>query len=69
MVIPDFVYKPVEERTEEELRATIEMQKAGIKKHTALAKLGNTESRARLIVIRAAKKKAEEALRRLTEKA
>lgn len=62
--VPDFVYKPMEERTEEELRETIAMQKAGIKKHMALAKWGNVESKERLKVIRAAKKKAEEALKK-----
>jgi len=62
--IPEFVYKPVEERTEEELLATIEMQKAAIKKHTVLAKWGNDDSKRRLRVIRAAKKKAEEQLKK-----
>lgn len=62
--VPDFVYKPMEERTEEELRETIAMQKAAIKKHTALAKWGNVESKERLRVIRAAKKRAEEALKK-----
>ena len=40
------------------------MQKAAIKKHTVLAKWGNVESKERLRVIRAAKKKAEEALKK-----
>ncbi len=66
--IPDFVYKPWNERTEEELRETIKMQNAAIKKHNVLAKWGNVDSRMRLREIRAAKKKAEEALRKLTEK-
>lgn len=62
--VPDFVYKPMEERTEEELRETIAMQKAAIKKHAVLAKWGNVESKERLRVIRAAKKRAEEQLKK-----
>lgn len=62
--VPEFVYKLMKDRTEEELLQTIEMQKAAIKKHTILAKWGNVESKERLRVIRAAKKKAEEALKK-----
>jgi len=62
--VPEFVYKPMEDRTEEELRQTIEMQKAAIRKHTTLAKWGNVESKERLRVIRAAKKRAEECLKK-----
>lgn len=62
--VPEFVYKPMEKRTEEELRETIAMQKAAIKKHTILAKWGNVDSKMRLREIRAAKKRAEEALKK-----
>lgn len=63
--VPDFVYKPIEERTEEELKATLEMNNAAIKKHTILAKWGNSDSRRRLREIRAVKKKVEECLKKL----
>lgn len=62
--VPEFVYKPMKDRSEEELLQTIEMQKAAIKKHIVLAKWGNVESKERLRVIRAAKKKAEEVLKK-----
>lgn len=62
--VPDFVYKLIEDRTDEELLATLELQKAGIKKHTQLAKWGNTESKERLRAIRFAKKKVEAEIKR-----
>lgn len=60
--VPDFVYKPIEERTEEELRETLRMNNAAIEKHKVLARWGNTDSRRRLREIRAIKKQVEEAL-------
>lgn len=62
--VPEFVYKPIEERTEEELRETLKMQQAAIKKHSVLAKWGNVDSRMRLREIRAVKKRTEEALKK-----
>lgn len=62
--VPEFVYKPIEERTEEELRETLKMQQAAIKKHSVLAKWGNVDSKVRLREIRAVKKRTEEALKK-----
>ncbi len=62
--VPEFVYKPIEERTEEELRETLKMQQAAIKKHSILAKWGNVDSKVRLREIRAVKKRTEEALKK-----
>ena len=62
--VPEFVYKPIEERTKEELRETLKMQQAAIKKHSTLAKWGNVDSKVRLREIRAVKKRTEEALRK-----
>lgn len=62
--VPDFVYKPIQERTEEELRETLKMNNEAIKKHSILAKWGNVDSKVRLREIRAVKKKVEEALKK-----
>ena len=62
--VPEFVYKPIEERTEEELRETLKMQQVAIKKHSVLAKWGNVDSKVRLREIRAVKKRTEEALKK-----
>ena len=61
---PDFIYKLIEDRTDDELLATLEMQKAGIKKHTQLARMGNIESKERLKAIRLAKRKVEAEIQR-----
>ena len=65
--VPEFVYKPMEERTLEELLETKKMQEAGIKKHSILAKWGNVESRARVRELRALKKRTEEFIKKLRE--
>ena len=66
-MIPDFVYKPMEERTLEELLETKKMQEIGIIKHRELAAWGNVESKRRLREIRAAKKRTEECIKKLQE--
>lgn len=63
--VPDFVYKPIEERSMDELKATLEMNNRAIKKHSELAKWGNVESRARLREVRAVKKRVEARIKEL----
>ena len=62
--VPEFVYKPIEERTKEELLETLKMQRTAIEKHSVLAKWGNVYSKVRLREIRAVKKRTEEALKK-----
>jgi len=62
--VPDFVYKLIEDRTDDELLATLEMQKASIKKHTQLARMSNIESKERLKSIRLAKRRVEAEIQR-----
>lgn len=66
-MVPEFVYKPLEERTLEELLETKKMQDAAIKKHNQLAAWGNTDSKRRVRELRAIRKRTINCIQKFQE--